>query len=106
MPNYVGKLKWLFSQVQPEWFALIHEFSSDDEESSGNSDSSAWMNNLRRRTEAKLQTATESVITPEHRMATVLNPRHKHLPVICSDAERFILKKQTSVCYCDIEIFC
>ncbi|VDM95536.1 unnamed protein product [Thelazia callipaeda] len=77
-----------FHMVQPEWFALIHEFSSDDEDGAVNNDISAWMYSLRRRTEAILRNATETVITPEHRMATVLNPRLKHLPIICSDAER------------------
>uniref|UniRef100_A0A915PWZ9 BED-type domain-containing protein n=1 Tax=Setaria digitata TaxID=48799 RepID=A0A915PWZ9_9BILA len=76
-----------FHMVQPEWFALIHEFSSDDEDIS-NSDTSAWVCALRRKTENVLRTATESVLTPEHRMATVFNPRLKHLPVICSDEER------------------
>ncbi|VDK51605.1 unnamed protein product [Gongylonema pulchrum] len=77
-----------FHMVQPEWFALIHEFSSDIEESRGSEDTSVWINDLKRRTEIKLRDATETVITAEHRMATVLNPRHKHLPVICSDLER------------------
>lgn len=75
--------------MQPEWFALIHEFSSDDEDGASNNDISTWVCALRRKTENILQSATESVIMPEHRMATVLNPRLKHLPVICSDEERF-----------------
>uniref|UniRef100_A0A0R3S192 BED-type domain-containing protein n=1 Tax=Elaeophora elaphi TaxID=1147741 RepID=A0A0R3S192_9BILA len=77
-----------FHMVQPEWFALIHEFSSDDEDSVSNDDTSTWLCSLRRKTENVLRNATESVIMPEHRMATVLNPRLKHLPIICSDEER------------------
>ncbi|KAM3725147.1 Zinc finger protein [Dirofilaria immitis] len=77
-----------FHMVQPEWFALIHEFSSDDEDGVSSNDTSAWICALRRKTENVLRSATESVIMPEHRMATVLNPRLKHLPVICSDEER------------------
>ncbi|EJD74681.1 hypothetical protein LOAG_18034 [Loa loa] len=77
-----------FHMVQPEWFALIHEFSSDDEDDLNNNDASTWISALRRKTESALRSATGSVIMPEHRMATVLNPRLKHLPVICSDEER------------------
>ncbi|CAG9531706.1 unnamed protein product [Cercopithifilaria johnstoni] len=77
-----------FHMVQPEWFALIHEFSSDDEDDVSSNDTSTWICSLRRKTENILRSATESVIMPEHRMATVLNPRLKHLPVICSDEER------------------
>lgn len=74
--------------MQPEWFALIHEFSSDDEDIKN--DIATWICLLRRKTENILRNATESVIMPEHRMATVLNPRLKHLPVICSDEQRFL----------------
>ncbi|VDP13245.1 unnamed protein product [Onchocerca flexuosa] len=77
-----------FHMVQPEWFALIHEFSSDDEDAVSSNDTSTWVCALRRKTENVLRNATESVIMPEHRMATVLNPRLKHLPVICSNEER------------------
>ncbi|EJW82990.1 HAT family dimerization domain-containing protein, partial [Wuchereria bancrofti] len=77
-----------FHMVQPEWFALIHEFSSDDESDVNNNDTLSWACALRRKTENVLRSATESVIMPEHRMATVLNPRLKHLPIICSDEER------------------
>lgn len=51
----------------------------------------SWVCGLRRKTENALRTATKSVIMPEHRMAAVLNPRLKHLPVICSEEERFFL---------------
>nr|CRZ21853.1 Bm7225 [Brugia malayi] len=77
-----------FHMVQPEWFALIHEFSSDDDGDVNNNDTLSWACALRRKTENVLRSATESVIMPEHRMATVLNPRLKHLPIICSDEER------------------
>ncbi|VDK72764.1 unnamed protein product [Litomosoides sigmodontis] len=85
---FIDKSAVSFHMVQPEWFALIHEFSSDDEDNVSKNDVGSWVCSLRRKTENILRNATESVIMPEHRMATVLNPRLKHLPVICSDEQR------------------
>ncbi|KHN77485.1 hypothetical protein Tcan_07977 [Toxocara canis] len=78
-----------YHMVLPEWFALIHEFSGEDEESSASADSSSkWLWNVRKATEEKLRAVTNTTIGIEHRMATVLNPRLKHLPVICTDLQR------------------
>ncbi|MFH4973329.1 hypothetical protein AB6A40_000038 [Gnathostoma spinigerum] len=76
-----------FHKVLPEWFALIHEFSSDGDET-GIKSESVWLSKLRRSTEATLKSVTNSTINVEHRIATVLNPRLKHLPVICTDLQR------------------
>ncbi|VDK52621.1 unnamed protein product [Anisakis simplex] len=90
-----------YHMVLPEWFALIHEFSGEDEDSSAanfetssanssqsSCSSSKWLSSVRKATEDKLRSLTSSTISVEHRMATVLNPRLKHLPVICNDLQR------------------
>lgn len=83
-----ANMKLSASQVLTEWFALINEFS-DEEEMGDSGDHAAWINDLRRITVTNLRNATNSVISMEHRIATVFNPRLKHLPVICTEKERY-----------------
>uniref|UniRef100_A0A9J2QAC6 BED-type domain-containing protein n=1 Tax=Ascaris lumbricoides TaxID=6252 RepID=A0A9J2QAC6_ASCLU len=78
-----------YHMVLPEWFALIHEFSGEEDNASANGDSpSKWLSGVRKATEEKLRAVTSATIGIEHRMATVLNPRLKHLPIICTDLQR------------------
>uniref|UniRef100_A0A0M3HFU4 40S ribosomal protein S7 n=1 Tax=Ascaris lumbricoides TaxID=6252 RepID=A0A0M3HFU4_ASCLU len=77
-----------YHMVLPEWFALIHEFSGEEDNASANGDSpSKWLSGVRKATEEKLRAVTSATIGIEHRMATVLNPRLKHLPIICTDLQ-------------------
>lgn len=74
----------------PEWFALIHEFSSDGEIVT-NDETSKWFSKMRNIAEKRLCSETDNIIRTEHRIATVLNPRLKHLPIICTDLQRFFI---------------
>uniref|UniRef100_A0A914EFM6 BED-type domain-containing protein n=1 Tax=Acrobeloides nanus TaxID=290746 RepID=A0A914EFM6_9BILA len=97
-----------FHRIFPEWYALIHECKASDEDeedevynhaqpseltqtpqTSEKHHPSSWLKSLRRSAEQKLKDWASEHIRIEHQVATVLNPRLKHLPVICTDVQRF-----------------
>ncbi|KAE9555109.1 hypothetical protein FO519_001684 [Halicephalobus sp. NKZ332] len=53
-----------------------------------------WMKDLRRNVGDRLKTWAREHISPEHRIATALNPIMRKLPIICSDAERLATYSQ------------
>uniref|UniRef100_A0A1I8ASV8 BED-type domain-containing protein n=1 Tax=Steinernema glaseri TaxID=37863 RepID=A0A1I8ASV8_9BILA len=83
-----------YHKLFPEWFALIHECTEvEDDEMSGPegqtaSKGSPFLVGLRYAANVLLKKWSDENMLIEHHMATVLNPRLKHLPVICSDVQR------------------
>ncbi|KAK0399904.1 hypothetical protein QR680_003267 [Steinernema hermaphroditum] len=84
-----------YHRLFPEWFALIHECTEvEDDEMSGTEGQgttqkgSPFLIGLRYSASLLLKKWSDENMLLEHHMATVLNPRLKHLPVICSDVQR------------------
>ncbi|TMS38470.1 hypothetical protein L596_005189 [Steinernema carpocapsae] len=87
-----------YHKLFPEWFALIHECSEVEDEELPNADGtpaappppkgSPFLIGLRYSANLLLKKWADDNMLIEHHMATVLNPRLKHLPVICSDVQR------------------
>ncbi|KAH7725406.1 HAT family dimerization domain-containing protein [Aphelenchoides avenae] len=98
-----------FQRILPEWYALIHECQLSTESKAEGSerpepkearpldepsqkkttgDLSRWLSALRQSAERHLRKWISENIRFEHKIATVLYPRLKQLPVICSDMER------------------
>ncbi|PAV89464.1 hypothetical protein WR25_24405 [Diploscapter pachys] len=70
-------------KVLPEWFALMHECHIADDEPS------PLLRELKQKASELLEIEKATVITVEHRIAAILNPRLiRKLNMICTEAER------------------
>ncbi|KAF7638580.1 hypothetical protein Mgra_00001960 [Meloidogyne graminicola] len=87
-----------FNKILPEWFALIHECQlnqqlikeeeKEEELNNNNNNIQELFRSIKLSANLYLKEWANSNISIEHRVATALNPRLRHLPLICSDSER------------------
>ncbi|CAB3405966.1 unnamed protein product [Caenorhabditis bovis] len=72
-----------FQKVLPEWFALMHECQVSDDEPS------PLLRELKTKATELLKSEMEQIITDEHRIAAILNPRlSRKLNMILTESER------------------
>ncbi|CAK5042004.1 unnamed protein product [Meloidogyne enterolobii] len=77
-----------FHKILPELFALIHECQQLTIKEEEKEEGIFCLSSVRLSATLYLKEWANKNICLEHRVATALNPRLRHLPLICSDSER------------------
>ncbi|CAK5081798.1 unnamed protein product [Meloidogyne enterolobii] len=77
-----------FHKILPELFALIHECQQSTIKEEEKEEGIFSLSSVRLSATLYLKEWANKNICLEHRVATALNPRLRHLPLICSDSER------------------
>nr|CAD2177795.1 unnamed protein product [Meloidogyne enterolobii] len=77
-----------FHKILPELFALIHECQQSTIKEEEKEEGIFCLSSVRLSATLYLKEWANKNICLEHRVATALNPRLRHLPLICSDSER------------------